>query len=304
MSTPIRRNLLTDEDFEKYKKLYILMPDDPRGSSSLRSLSREHTGKEEDPPLYQLKDSSSIIDSRNSGKTWSDERKEYREKRKRKLGTASDPNQTLEDVIPSVEPAILPTDVVAIDPIKELKEMSRSDFENRYMPVLGDRLSRAVKRMQGDPNWMSLQDEIEFLGAYTSELMRAIAQDDGYIPQLWQELRSQMASLKKAQIRKDKPGQQEASVAIAEIIEKGSAHFDAWENVLTQIDRRARLINTESQRQARAMNSVPIQDLMIFMELLKRLLERRIIAQGMSGQLLLDAIALDISEALKGQFGG
>ena len=281
-----------DQKFEYYRQLYVTAPDKPDGGKvSLRDLSSDSTGNSKDPSLRTLTEWSRP--DNNDGMGWPDLREKYREDMKALVKVS--PEIKVEGISPDAIAIEIPKQPKQESLAKEVRKISSEQFNNRYASVVSDRFALGMQLLEEDPKFHSLDSEIALVTEYTKSLLENISKEEhSHIPTLWRLLKIAKQDLVRAQRSKNKGAIMVASAEIARLIDEGDRTLSAWEEVFNQIDRRARLINTESQRRARNEQSVPVADLPIFMELLRRILQKRIMDQGLAGEELMRAIASDM----------
>jgi len=257
-------------DKQYYKNLFFFSDD-----VTLQSLSREITGNPDDPTHSTLLSWS----SRNEGSstTWTEDRRRFRE----------------------TQTSIINGGVQKASAVR-LSEVLADAMPSRYSPYVSEAIALSLKRTLEDPNFLSLQDEIALVDARNAELLQQL--NTLGASQAWSLLAKLVNDLELAQGSGDSRAVAKISLELVRTIREGDRKFSLWDDVFRNIDQRARLINVESQRQARGDRSVPIESLMLFLEALKTRLHQRAVVEGLAGMKLLKAVKSDLAD-LTGNIG-
>lgn len=128
----------------------------------------------------------------------------------------------------------------------------------KYSSVLPVRLLSQYHQSMADPEYLSLKNEIALLDARIEDLLKRV--DTGESGKLWKNLKAvadNLYQVVREQRREDLDNvtrkgyeqlQQELTVELFDIIHSAKSDSDAWQDVMAVIERRRRLVATETAR--------------------------------------------------------
>jgi hypothetical protein len=131
----------------------------------------------------------------------------------------------------------------------------------RYSKDLPTRLAARYKQAVQDPDLLNLRSEIGLVDTRLAELVSGL--DGEASSRLWDAVQATTAGLRKAALSGD-------TVAMARIIQElerlsaeGLATFSAWGDILTLLDQRRKLVDSERRRQEAMQQSITVEKAML-----------------------------------------
>ena len=138
--------------------------------------------------------------------------------------------------------------------------------DGRHSRVLPKRLLDDYQASLADPDRLVLNAEIAIIDARINELLQVVdTQESGRI---WSELHKQATALEAAQKAKDTMTASKAQFMILTLITEGHAEWTAWTDVITLIDRRRKLVESERKRLVEAQKMIAVDQALAMMGLL------------------------------------
>jgi hypothetical protein len=116
----------------------------------------------------------------------------------------------------------------------------------RYSKVMPKRLLETYEAARLDPDLLNLSDDISALDARIADVLTRV--ETGDAGETWQALKSAWNAFRIAQAAKDGPKTQLALATIGRTIETGAGDWAAWREVLNLIERRSKLVGSETKR--------------------------------------------------------
>lgn len=130
---------------------------------------------------------------------------------------------------------------------KSLSGIAHPGFKHgRYSQDVPTRLRENYERARQDVNLLALQDDIAVLEAHLGDLMQRL--DSGDSGAHWPRLLEVWADFRSAQDRRDAPAMRDAVVRIEALLHDGAAEAEAWEQIVSVMDARRKLITAERKR--------------------------------------------------------
>jgi hypothetical protein len=116
----------------------------------------------------------------------------------------------------------------------------------RYSKHLPTRLAAQYEQARDDPELHSVRDEIGVVEARVRELLARI--EGGDLGTLWPTLHKQLQAYQAARRTGDTPTMSKALAAMEPLIAQGAQDYTLWTTIGTELDRLARLRQTEHRR--------------------------------------------------------
>lgn len=117
----------------------------------------------------------------------------------------------------------------------------------RYSKDLPTRLLATYERSERDPKLLELSSEIALVDSRIGELLQGI--DTGEAGRIWQGLQAAKENFLKARAKGDNAQAAAALSALLRQIDKGTAQWAIWSDILGTVERRRRLVESEMRRQ-------------------------------------------------------
>lgn len=97
-----------------------------------------------------------------------------------------------------------------------------------------------------DPDLIALRDEMALLQAREAELIRSMSR--GEARERWEAAQEAMAAFQAARRSDNAPAAAAALKTLDQVLQDGGADYDAWADLLTTIEQRRKLADTERRR--------------------------------------------------------
>lgn len=120
--------------------------------------------------------------------------------------------------------------------------------------MLPKRLLDDYQASIADPDRLVLDAEIAIIDARVNDLLQLV--DTGESGRLWSELQKQWMAFQAAEAAKAKPDADQAKWRVGQLITEGMAEWTAWNDVISLIDRRRKLVESERKRLVQAQKLV------------------------------------------------
>jgi len=129
---------------------------------------------------------------------------------------------------------------------------------SKYMPT---RLQPRYAEAQLDPQLLELRSEIALLDARLADLLLRV--DTGESGTIWRELAQARTDLIVARRGGDAEGQAHAINTMLELIGRGHADYAAWHEVLSAIEQRKRIVESERRRLIEMQQTMTVEKAML-----------------------------------------
>lgn len=137
----------------------------------------------------------------------------------------------------------------------------------RYSRSLPVALAAAYEEALAQQNITHLGDELALIETRTRGVLEQL-QTAEPLPQVWLSLKGAMAEFRAAEAAADPEGAHAALNAMADLIQKGSEQADIWDEALNLVERRRRVVDTETKREAQAHAMITAEQMLTLVGLL------------------------------------
>jgi hypothetical protein len=160
----------------------------------------------------------------------------------------------------------------------------------RHSKHLPARLSALYEEARADPDLLTLADDIALVDTHLARLLEQVSDDDPRI--LWGKAAVALEQYTETQQR----GSREQVTALATlqaVITEGidGGATGTWHEVLGVLERRRKLVETESKRQQQLQQMIPVEGALLLIGLIER-----IIKQYVTDHTILAAIGRELSQ--------
>lgn len=138
--------------------------------------------------------------------------------------------------------------------------------DGRHSSVLPKRLREHYEASLADPDRLVLEAEIALVDARISELLGVV--DTRESGRIWSELQKRVTALEAGQAAKNPVAVATAQFEILMLIREGHAEWTAWNDVLSLIERRRKLVESERKRLVQQHQVVTADQAMALLALL------------------------------------
>lgn len=146
--------------------------------------------------------------------------------------------------------------------------------DGRHSRVLPKRLLDDYQASLADPDRLVLNAEIAILDARINDLLQIV--DTGESGRLWSELQKQWQNYLAADAARDKTTAESARFRVGTLITEGMAEWTAWTDLITLIDRRRKLVESERKRLVEAQKMIAVDQALAMMGLLIESVRRNV----------------------------
>jgi hypothetical protein len=167
---------------------------------------------------------------------------------------------------------------------------------SRYLPA---RLLEKYQRAVDDEDLTRLDQEIALIEAKTADALERM-QQNGEGPQAWRELTTAYANLRRELIRPEPDAERLRSAVIGmdRAVQRGGDEARAWQEILSLIEQRRKLVDTERRRLADEDKAISIERLMILVTAIIDVIRRNVASRETR-----EAMADDIRRLVSGTNG-
>src|SRR5690625_616309 len=155
----------------------------------------------------------------------------------------------------------------------------------RWSKDLPTRLAARYHEALKDSRLLELRDELALIDARLSELVAQL--DGGEAGAIWADL------MKARREFNDESSRRDAILTMLELIERGAAEWQKWDDVLRTIERRARIAESERRRLVEAQQMISVEQVNVLIAAVSS-----IIRQHVKDRDALRAISADIGGIL------
>lgn len=138
--------------------------------------------------------------------------------------------------------------------------------DGRHSRVLPKRLLDDYQASLSDPDRLVLNAEIAIIDARINDLLLIV--DTGESGRIWSELQKQWQNYLAANAARDKTAAETARFRVGTMITEGMAEWTAWTDLITLIDRRRKLVESERKRLVEAQKMIAVDQALAMMGLL------------------------------------
>lgn len=149
-----------------------------------------------------------------------------------------------------------------------------STIHGRYSKDLPTRLLVTYQQAVSDPELLNMSAEIALTEARLSDLMRRV--DKGESDRLWRELKATYRAMQDAQRAKDRQEVARLLNELGSLITHGHADVVAWSEVMTLIDTRRKLVDSEQKRRVAMQTMVRAEDATLLFRALVDVVHRHV----------------------------
>jgi len=140
----------------------------------------------------------------------------------------------------------------------------------RYAKDLPTRLAARYAAALADPELLSLRDDVAVVDARVSELIAGL--DRGEAGTLWLQLGRTRQEMEEARIAGDTKTLAVCLNEVDNLIQRGATEAERWRELLTTIDRRRVLVESERERLAQAEQMLTAKQAMLFVGVVQDML--------------------------------
>ena len=138
----------------------------------------------------------------------------------------------------------------------------------RYSRDLPTRMASRYQEAQQDPELLALRDEIALLDSRLADVLSRV--DTGESGALWAELQKSWDAYTKAQYSAKPIAEKTADMRAAldtheALLKRGRADYQAWAEIGSLLDRRARFVESERRRYVEMQQLVGLEQVMLFL---------------------------------------
>jgi hypothetical protein len=130
-------------------------------------------------------------------------------------------------------------------------------IDGRHSKYLPKHLLGAYLAARDDPERLALMDELALIDARLNDVLGRV--DSGESGRLWTELRKTVAALEAAKRSGDVAVVATTLTTIVDLVTQGHDDAAAWQDVAGLIERRRKLVDSESKRQREAREMIHIE---------------------------------------------
>lgn len=138
---------------------------------------------------------------------------------------------------------------------------SRTLKSGRYSKDLPTRLAARYQESQADPDLLNLHSEISLTDAFVLDALKGL--DTGESGRLWQSLNTTWQTLQDAQRAKDGQAVALALNDLGSLIKRGIAAHAARSETMDLIERRRKLVESESKRRVQMQDMITSEKAML-----------------------------------------
>lgn len=141
----------------------------------------------------------------------------------------------------------------------------RHGKHSKYLPK---RLGEAYARAVNNPDILAMHEEAALLDTRLLDVLKRA--DAGEAGRLWLELRKSWNAFKAARAAGDVPGMQTAIETIDRITARGAGEAAAWQEVGDLIERRRKVVETETKRRVQMQTMITAEKLDLLLSVVAR----------------------------------
>lgn len=142
---------------------------------------------------------------------------------------------------------------------RSLKGVAHPNYKHgRYSDYMPEKLLHGYRRQLSDRNLLHQRDEIAAVDAMLFEALEKMSDDDS--PGVWVKLRRLWREAVEASDGGDARAAATKMSVIDELIRRGADYFDQREDVLYLIERRRRLVDSQSRREVQERLMISYED--------------------------------------------
>jgi hypothetical protein len=131
----------------------------------------------------------------------------------------------------------------------------------RYSGQLPARMASRYAESQSDAQLLELRDEVSLIDARIMDLLGRV--DTGESGKVWKELKAAHSELVEANAKGDRIGIVTAMYRIGTLIGEGADDYAAWNEVLTVVEQRRRMVESERKRLVELQQTLTIEQAML-----------------------------------------
>jgi hypothetical protein len=161
----------------------------------------------------------------------------------------------------------------------------------RFSKDLPTRLAADYETAIRDPELIALRNELALVTAREADLVKRL--DSGEAGQHWQGVRKAVADFRRAQQRQDTQAAAEALRQIERLTDLGIADYRAWSELLSTIESRRRLAETERRRLEAMQQTITSERAMLLVGALVDAVRRHV-----DDRAVLDAIGREVERVV------
>jgi len=161
----------------------------------------------------------------------------------------------------------------------------------RFSKDLPTRMLASYQAALADPEMLALHEELAVVTAREADLIARV--DTGEAGAVWQGMRKALADFRTAQRREDGAGAASALREMERLVDVGAADYRAWAELLTTIEARRRLVDTERRRLEAAQQMITTERAMLLVAALVDAVRRHV-----DDRAVLDAIGREVEQLL------
>lgn len=131
----------------------------------------------------------------------------------------------------------------------------------RYSDHLPTRMASRYAESKNDAQLLELRDEVSLIDARIVDLLGRV--DTGESGKVWKELKAAHSELVEANAKGDSIGIVTAMYRIGTLIGEGADDYAAWNEVLTVVEQRRRMVESERKRLVELQQTLTIDQAML-----------------------------------------
>ena len=161
----------------------------------------------------------------------------------------------------------------------------------KYSKSLPARLAARAAEAEKDPELTSVRSELALVDARISDLLSRL--ESGESGQRWHDLREAFEAFERHRQAGDVAKMTQALGTLGRCIERGAREYDTWEQILTAIEQRRKLAETETKRLVLLQQMVTLEQLAVRDQQIVEILMRHIRDRAVLQALVVDLERLD-----------
>ncbi len=161
----------------------------------------------------------------------------------------------------------------------------------RYSKSLPTRLAERYEEAENDAKLLELRSEVSLIDSRISDLLGRV--DTGESGEIWKQLRSAYNELVEANRKGDLIGATDAMFSIGSLIGEGAQDYATWNEVLSVVEQRRRMVESERKRIVEMQQTLTIEQAMLMIGALTGIIRTHVTDRN-----ILAAISADVGKLI------
>jgi len=136
----------------------------------------------------------------------------------------------------------------------------------RYSKNLPDRLAERYEQSRNDTELLAMREDISLIDARISDILKRV--DTGEAGAVWKKARDVYDELVDALAKKDAVLASAKTKTLGDVIKRGQSDYAAWNEIVSLVDQRRKLIEAEQKRLVAANYILKVEEATLLMSAL------------------------------------